>query len=104
LAPALGSMGSTVTRIMAAVTMAVAVGIIAVVGIITGTVTTGSVVTKGSVVEFAEVMISTAGTASMVEAAIAFTAEARSAVVVAASTVGAEQGMEADTGKRGFFA
>ena len=61
-------------------------------------------VTKGSAVEFAEVMISTAGTASMVEAATAFTAEARSAAVAAASTVEAAQVMEADTGKRGFFA
>jgi hypothetical protein len=48
-------------------------------------------VTKGSVVEFAEVMNSTAGTASMVEA--------RSAAVVAASMVEGEQVMEADTGK-----
>jgi hypothetical protein len=31
-------------------------------------------------------------------------AEARSAMVVEASTVEAAQGMEADTGKRGFFA
>src|ERR1700720_357162 len=97
-APAHGSMGSTVTRTMAAVTMAVAVGIM------TGMVTTGSMVTKGSVVESVEVMISTAGTASMGEAAIAFTAEARSAVGGAASTVEAAQVMEADPGKRGFFA
>jgi hypothetical protein len=40
----------------------------------------------------------------MVEAAIAFTAEARYAAVAAASTVVAAQVMEADTGKRGFFA
>ena len=39
-------MGSTVIRIMAAVTMAVAIGIIAVVGIVMGAVTTGSMVTK----------------------------------------------------------
>ena len=84
--------------------MAVAIGIIAVVGIVMGAVTTGSMVTKGSVAEFAEVMISTAGTASMVEAATAFTAEARSAAVVAASMVEPVQAMEADTGKRGFFA
>jgi hypothetical protein len=102
--PARGSMGSTVIRIMAAVTMGVAIGTIGVVGIVMGAVTTGSMVTKGSVVELAEVMNSTAATASMVEAAIAFTAEARSAVVVAASMVEAAQGMEADTGKRGFFA
>ena len=44
--PARGSMGSTVIRIMAAVTMAVAIGIIAVVGIVMGAVTTGSMVTK----------------------------------------------------------
>ena len=84
---------------MAAVTMAVAIGIIAVVGIVAN-----FMVTKGSVVEFAEVMNSTVGTASIAEAAIAFTAEARSAVVAAASMVEAAQVMEADTGKRGFFA
>jgi ADP-glucose pyrophosphorylase len=71
--------------------MAVAIGIIAVVGIMTDTLITDSMVTKGSVVEFAEVMNSTAGTASMVEA--------RSAAVVAASMVEGDQVMEADTGK-----
>jgi hypothetical protein len=67
--------------------MAVAVGIIGVVGIMAS-----SMVTKGSVVEFAVVMKSAAGTASMVEAA-------RCAAVAAAFMVEAEQVMEADTGK-----
>jgi riboflavin transporter FmnP len=86
-------MGSTVIRIMAAVTMGV---------VIMGAV--DFMVTKGSVVECGAVMNSTAGTASMVEAAIAFTVEARSAAVAAVSAVVAAQDMEADTGKRGFFA
>ena len=63
------------------------VGYAAVVGIMAN-----SMVTKGSVVEFAEVMKSAAGIASMVEAA-------RCAAVAAASMVVAEQVMEADTGK-----
>ena len=86
-------MGSTVVRIMAAVTMDMGI-----MGAVIG-VMASSVVTKGPVVESAEVMNSTAATVSMAEAAIAFTVEARSAAVVAASTVVAARVMEADTGK-----
>jgi hypothetical protein len=79
-------------RFMAAVTMAVAIGIIAVVGIMMDTLITDSMATKGSVVELAEEMKTAVGTASMAEAA-------RSAAVAAAFMVEAEQVMEADTGK-----
>ena len=59
--------------------------------------------TKGRMVWSAEVMNSTAGTASMAAVATASMVEARFAAEAAASTVAAED-TAAGTGKRGLFA